>query len=65
MKLDLYVTAMIDMEHMIVDVPDNASNSVIVEAVLEKIENGEFKTDDKPELRLVQNNENGDYYFDY
>lgn len=65
MKLDLYVTALIDMEHMIIDVPDNASTSVIVEAVLKKIENGEFKTDNTPELRLIEDNDKGYVYFDY
>lgn len=65
MKLDLYVTALIDMEHMIIDVPDNANTSVIVAAVLEKIENGEFKADNTPELRLIEDNDKGYVYFDY
>jgi hypothetical protein len=65
MKLDLYVTALVEMEHMIIDVPDNASTSAIVEAVLEKIEKGEFKTDDTPELRLIEDNQKGYVYFDY
>ena len=65
MKLDLYVSALIDMEHMIIDVPDNASRDDIVEAVLEKIKNGEFKTDDTPELRLIEDNDKNYVHFDY
>ena len=65
MKLDLCVTAMIEMEHMIIDVPDDANKSAIVEAVLKKIENGEFKSDNEPYLRYIEDNEKGYVYFDY
>ena len=65
MKLDLCVTAMIEMEHMIIDVPNNANKSAIVEAVLKKIENGEFKSDSEPYLRYIEDNESGYVYFDY
>lgn len=65
MKLDLCVTAMIEMEHMIIDVPDNANKSAIVEAVLKKIEDGEFYPDSEPYLRYIEDNKNGYVYFDY
>ena len=65
MKLDLCVTAMIEMEHMIIDVPDNANKSAIVEAVLKKIEDGEFYPDSIPELRYIEDNNKGYVYFDH
>lgn len=64
MKLDVYVSALIDMDHMIIDVPDCPTNGEIVDAVLQQIKNGNFHPDSIPELRYIENNNTGCLYFD-
>lgn len=64
MKLDVYVSALIDMNHMIIDVPDCPTNEDIVSAVLQQIKNGNFHSDGIPELRYVENNNTECVYFD-
>ena len=64
MKIDVCVTAMIEMEHMIIDVPDHATQTDIISAVLDKINNGGFTPDDLPELRYIEDNEKGYVYYD-
>ena len=65
MKLDVYVSAMVDMKHMIINVPKNPTNVDIVNAVLYKIQNGGFCTSDTPELRYIEDNKTTDIYYDY
>lgn len=64
MKLDVYVSALIAMEHMIIDVPENATKKQIVEAVKKQIVDGKFYADYIPELMYVENNNTEEIYYD-
>lgn len=64
MKLDVYVTALLGMEHMIIDAPDNATRYEIRDIVQKQMDEGKFIPEQSPEVRYVENNETGEIYYD-
>ena len=65
MKLNLYVTALVDA-NIIIDVPENATNEQIIKAVQERInEKNPFLRNNDPELRYIEDDDNGIIYYDH
>ena len=64
MIMDVYVTALIEMKHMKIDVPDGATSTDIVRAVNRKILMGEFYPDSLPELRSIEDNNSRAIWYD-
>jgi hypothetical protein len=63
-KINVYVTAIIGMDEMIIDVPKNATKEDVIRAVKEEIERGRFYADNIPELRYIEDNNTGEIYYD-
>jgi hypothetical protein len=64
MKLNVYVTALVDAD-IIIDVPENATKEQVISAVIQKIiDNNPFKQDNAPELRYIEDNDTGRIYYD-
>ena len=64
MKLNVYVTALVDA-NMIIDVPENATKEQIIEVVQRQIiNNNPFNKDCEPELRYIEDNDTGNIYYD-
>ena len=64
MKLDVIVSALVGMDHMIIDVPDNATKYDIRNIVRKQIADGKFIPEWSPDLRYIENNETGEIYYD-
>ena len=64
MKMNVYVTTLVAMENMIIDVPKNATNKQIIDAVKQQIIDGKFDPDGMPELRYIENNSTEEIYYD-